>query len=137
MKVYSAGYSGRSYEELVETLESHGVERVADVRSLPSSRREEFSKENLEDSLPRNGIDYRHIPELGGYRDDYRAYAETPEFREALSRLETLARDAPTCFLCLERDPADCHRRHVADALRLDGWTVIHLVEEGQGQATL
>src|SRR5688500_10010098 len=101
MIVYTIGHSTRSLDELIALLREHGIERLADSRRYPGSRRyPHFSREALEGSLPEHGIDYVHVPELGGRRkpaagspntalrnEQFRAYADhmaTGEFRAAV-----------------------------------------------------
>lgn len=88
MKIYTIGHSTRPLEELVALLREHGVERLAG--RYPCSRRyPHFSRDALEVSLPEHGIDYVHVPELGGRRkpaagspntalrnEQFRAYAD-------------------------------------------------------------
>src|SRR4029077_3259161 len=67
--VLTIGHSTRSLDELVELLKLHGVERLVDVRAAPGSRRmPHFSRGSLELTLPERGIEYAHMPELGGRR---------------------------------------------------------------------
>ena len=50
-------------------LKRHGVGRLADVRTLPGSRRlPHFAKAVLEAELPQRGVAYLHLPGLGGLR---------------------------------------------------------------------
>lgn len=117
---------------------------VADVRAFPSSRRHpQFNRGALEQWLPEAGIDYLHLPELGGRRDPapnspnagwrergFRAYADymaSDSFRDALQRLETLARAHPTAVMCAEALWWRCHRRLISDAMVVRGWDVRHL----------
>ena len=45
------------------------MQLLVDVRTVPASRRmPHFAKAALERSLPERGIDYLHMPELGGLR---------------------------------------------------------------------
>jgi uncharacterized protein (DUF488 family) len=70
---------------------------------------------------------------LGGLRaGGYARWMGTPEFAAGLARLEDLARERPTAFMCAERDPARCHRRYIAAALRDRGWDVLHLIDVGE-----
>jgi uncharacterized protein (DUF488 family) len=41
-----------------------------------------------------------------------------------------MAAQAPTAFVCAERLPWKCHRRHIAQALAARGWDVRHIIEE-------
>ena len=53
-------------------------------------------------------------------------------FAAGLTRLETLAADRPTAFMCAERDLRQCHRRFIAQALLSRGWQVQHLIAPGE-----
>src|SRR5437870_7318467 len=69
MTVWTIGHSTRALEELVELLRAHGVDTVADVRTVPRSRRHpQFGKTALTESLPQAAIAYTHMPGLGGLR---------------------------------------------------------------------
>jgi uncharacterized protein (DUF488 family) len=149
--VYTVGHSTRSIDELVSLLSEAGVTRVADVRAFPMSRRHpQFNKEALAISLAAAGIDYHHMPALGGRRHTkkgtasrnglwkvdafrhYADYAETPAFAAALDTLEALARARPTAYMCAEAVWWQCHRRLITDYMLVRGWTVIHLLAPGQ-----
>jgi uncharacterized protein (DUF488 family) len=151
--IYTIGHSTRSIEELIAILSEAGVTRVADVRAFPRSRRHpQFNTDALSVSLPAAGIEYRHLPSLGGRRGarkgapsrnglwkveafrNYADYAETGAFREAIGELEALARERPTAFMCAEAVWWQCHRRIVADYMLARGWTVVHLLAPGQQQ---
>ena len=128
---------------LVATLREAGVQRLVDVREFPSSRRRGFSKTALAAALDAAGIEYVHARALGNpkpNRDLWRA-GRRPEaqrrYREhlasdglaALIELGESLGETTTCLLCLEDDPADCHRTLVAEALeaRLGELDVVHL----------
>jgi len=151
---YTIGHSTRSIDELIAILDDSGVACVADVRAFPMSRRHpQFNRETLAASLSAAGIDYRHMPELGGRRAakkgtasrnglwkvdafrNYADYAETPAFGAAIDALERLARERPTAVMCAEALWWQCHRRLVADYLIARGWTVTHLLARGEQQA--
>ena len=118
-------------EELRETLVAAGVERVCDVRALPRSRRRGFSRRALQDLLADEGITYEHWGELGNpaeLREVFRSGAleeGRAAFRARLRDGYTWAVDAlagalaerPTAVLCLEDDPAHCHRGVILEEL--------------------
>ncbi len=154
MIVYTIGHSTRTIDELLAILTEAGVTRVVDVRRFPMSRRHpHFNREALEQSLAAAGIDYRHMPALGGRRQGhgdgrsrnglwkveafrhYADYAETPAFAAAIAELEALAGERPTAFMCAEAVWWQCHRRLITDYLLARGWTVTHLLGPGQRQA--
>jgi uncharacterized protein (DUF488 family) len=143
--IFSIGHSTRGIEEFVALLCSAGVQRLADIRTVPRSRRNpQFNREALPGSLGAAGIDYRHFPELGGLRhprpdsrntawqnDSFRGYADymaTTAFVEALGALTEWAASAPTAMMCAEAVWWRCHRRLVADALIVRGIEVRHIV---------
>ena len=67
--IYTIGHSTRSLAEFLDVLQSFGIKILADIRSLPGSRKfPQFNKENLEISLKEAGIQYIHLADLGGRR---------------------------------------------------------------------
>lgn len=132
-RVYSVGHSTRRLEDFLWLLAAWRVRRLVDVRRFPVSRRHpHFKREALESACARNAIDYVWMGDaLGGFRDGgYEPHMATPEFQDAIARLEELARDRATAFLCAEKEPARCHRRFIAQALERRGWHVGHILEE-------
>jgi len=108
MPVFTIGHSTRTLEELVAQLEAHGVVRLADIRTVPRSRRHpQFGIDVLARALPEAGIAYRHFPRLGGLRRPrpdstnaawrhpgfcgYADYMQTPAFDRALGELLAFA----------------------------------------------
>ena len=131
--IYTIGYEKLLPPELVAELEAAGVTRVVDVRYRPQSRRPGMSKTRLGQLLGDHGIAYEHRRELGTPADlrwlfhagriqeaaaAYRAHVEehSPHALDAL--VAELEHGPPTALLCLEADPAGCHRRVITDALR-------------------
>jgi uncharacterized protein (DUF488 family) len=142
--IYTVGHSTRSLEELLDVLREPGVHALVDVRRAPGSRRHpQFAAAALAESLPAEGISYTHEPDLGGFRRPradspnrgwtqtaFAGYADhmaTREFRAALARVELLARERVACVMCAEAQWWRCHRRLIADALVVRGWSVLHL----------
>ncbi|MGZ6644323.1 MAG: DUF488 domain-containing protein [Solirubrobacteraceae bacterium] len=131
-RLWTIGYERLLPEALVAELRAAGVRRVLDVRFRPQSRRPGMSKTRLGALLGEHGIAYETRRGLGtppDLRFLYRAgrLAEaTDGFRRHLDaaagdELDALAAELPagppTALLCLEADPAHCHRRVVAEAL--------------------
>lgn len=147
MKVYTIGHSTRELDELVALLRENGIERLADIRRYPGSRRyPHFSRDSLAAALPQAGIEYVHVPRLGGRRkpredspntawrnEQFRAYADhmsSDEFREAVDAL--LASDRLTAVMCAEAVPWRCHRNLLSDELVRRGIEVVHILGAGQ-----
>ena len=135
-------------------LQSAGVGRLIDVRRHPgSTRNPHLSKKELERDLPERGVVYEWWgEELGGRRkprpdsrhaewrnDAFRGYADymdTPEFADALARIQrAAAADPPVAVMCAETLWWRCHRRLIADAFARAGGSVVHLLDVGKTQA--
>ena len=147
-EIWTIGHSNRPAADLLAILDEHGIRAVADVRRFPVSRRfPQHGRARLEAALAEAGIAYTFLgQELGGRLEPtvpversrnaalrepaFRAYADalgSADVQAGLARLETLARERRTAFLCAERDWRGCHRRIVSDALAARGWSVVHL----------
>ena len=143
-EILTVGHSTRPPGELERLLRGHGVELVVDVRAHPGSRRmPHFGHEPLGRSLAAAGIEYRHVAELGGRRrpapespnggwtnDQFRGYADqmaSAEFDRGLAWLEDAAMRRRACVMCAEAPWWRCHRRLLADALVVRGWSVSHV----------
>ncbi len=139
------GHSTRSADELVELLREHGVDLLADVRTVPRSRRNpQFNRDTLPQTLAPAGIEYRHFKDLGGLRKPradsvngawrnasfrgYADYMQSAEFEEALDRLRALFADHRVAIMCAEAVPWRCHRSLIADVLTARGVTVEDVV---------
>ena len=118
--------------EFLAALKAAGVQLVIDVRALPLSRRPGFSKSPLRAALDEAGIDYIHLKALGtpaegrsaaraGKAEELkRIYAGQLDLPEAIVQAEQmreLASDKPSALLCYEREPAQCHRSLLLDAV--------------------
>ncbi len=130
--IYTIGYEGRSFEAYVNQLLKHDVRLLCDVRKNPLSRKFGFSKGVLSRLLPKLGIEYLHIPDLGirsdmrqelnsaeDYARLFRAYRKTlPEKEESLQLLERLLEGHQRIALtCYEKEHHSCHRHCVSDYL--------------------
>ena len=141
MKLFTIGYEGTTVPDFIAALEKAGVQRVIDVRALPLSRRPGFSKSPLKAALQEAGIEYVHLKALGTpsdgraaaragrHADLKRIYAgqlELPEAMAQSAQMLDLARDKPSALLCMEREPAHCHRTLLLSAVAPDA-EVVHL----------
>ena len=147
--IWTIGHSNRDGAAFVELLTTHGIELVADVRRFPGSRRwPQFNADALTEALSRAGLGYRHFAELGGRRsrppgrspntawrvESFNAYADhmaSPEFAAGYAALVDEAARRRTAVMCSEAVPWRCHRRLIADALIVGGWTVQDILGPG------
>ncbi|HWQ86628.1 DUF488 domain-containing protein [Brevundimonas sp.] len=143
MKLFTIGYEGEPQAAVIERLRAAGVEVVADVRAVASSRRAGFSKTLLGNSLHEAGIDYVHLRPLGTpkagrdaarkgrigeMRDIFAEHMQEPPSQLAFEQLRELARTKKTALLCFEADHAGCHRAALAERLQAeDGFEVVNL----------
>jgi uncharacterized protein (DUF488 family) len=151
--LYTIGHSTRTIEELIEALTAHQIQTLVDIRSIPMSRRlPHFNRESLEKTLPKAGIRYVWLKELGGRRkkirddsphvalrnDSFRNYADymlTAEFRSGVNQLLEFADKSRTACMCAERVYFRCHRMMVSDWLVANGHEVLHIDAAGPVRA--
>ena len=143
--VLTLGHSNRDWQAFRELLAAHGVERLADVRRFPRSRRHpQFNREVLAARLAECGIAYDHHAELGGHRrprpdspnqgwphEGFRGYADymqTAAFERAVSELAAAAGKARLAVMCAEALPRRCHRWLLSNALAVRGLPVTHVL---------
>ena len=152
MRIRTIGHSTRSIDDFISLLEENGIKLLADVRSLPGSKRyPQFNKKALAESLNAHGIRYEHFPELGGRRKpkpdsrntawrnaSFRAYAdhmETEEFQKGIERLLVLAHEVgPAAVICAEAVWWRCHRSLISDYLKARGIEAVHILDANKTQ---
>ena len=148
-EIWTVGHSTRTLDEFTGLLRSFGIDMLIDIRRFPGSRKyPHFSKDQLEASLPENGIEYLHLEELGGRRKvskdsgnsawrlasfrGYADYMETKPFKEAAEILQKQAKKKKVAFMCAEAVWWSCHRSLVSDYLKVRGWQVNHIMGKGK-----
>ena len=143
--IFTIGYEGRSFEELVDLLKGHDIKVVLDVRHDVEFVKPEFSMEVLKRQLQMQGIRYIHVKELGIPKLIREPYIEGKFSYECFRQWylwwieksrdiwEKQLRDAKRIgritLLCLERFPKPkgsqkhyCHRHILADYLIEQGF---------------
>ena len=147
--IWTIGHSTRPINEFTDLLLTYNIGLLVDVRTIPRSRHNpQFNADTLAHSLREAGLQYRHLPELGGLRKPkkdsvndgwrnasfrgYADYMQTMEFLNALDELMVTGRLRPTAFMCAEAVPWRCHRSLIADALTCRGWNVRHITSSAQ-----
>lgn len=143
MELFTIGYEGLSFEKYVNLLICHDVRLLCDVRRNPLSRKFGFSKGSLSHLLPKLGIEYIHIPELGvasesrnsletesDYEQLFEAYKKSLiQKKGSLEKLNVLldqhTRIALTCF---EKQHDSCHRHCISEYIEdARGIKAVHL----------
>ena len=142
--IFTIGHSTRELQPFIDLLVENGIALVADVRTIPRSRRNpQFNIETLPEHLREAGIQYRHVRDLGGLRHSrsdsinegwrnasfrgFADYMQTDAFRTALQALIDLAGQTRIALMCAEAVPWRCHRSLIADALEIRHIHVEHI----------
>lgn len=142
--LFTIGHSTRSLDEVESLLRAFDVAIVADVRTVPRSRRNpQFNADTLPAALAERGLRYVYLQRLGGLRRarpdsrntawrnaSFRGYADymlTPEFDAGLAELRGLVAEGRVAVMCAEAVPWRCHRSLIADALAVRGASVEHI----------
>ena len=145
--IFTLGHSTLPIARFVAVLQAYGIERLADIRTIPRSRHNpQFNDTALANSLKAQHLDYVHIKALGGLRharkdspntgwrnEGFRGFADymqTEEFRDALAALIRMSRRRRVGIMCAEAVPWRCHRSLVADALSVRGVPVVEILSE-------
>src|SRR5690606_26797728 len=125
--IFTVGHSTLPIERFLSLLQTYGITRLADIRTVPRSRRNpQFNADALAASLAAAGIEYLPMPTLGGLRhprrdspntgwrnESFRGYADymqTEAFTSAVEELVRIGQAAPTAIMCAEAVPWRCHR---------------------------
>jgi len=107
-------------------------------RTIPRSRHNpQFNLDSLPASLAAAGINYSHMPGLGGLRHahvdspntgwhnasfrGYADYMQSADFAENVDELVELAHSQRCALMCAEAVPWRCHRSMIGDALLVRG----------------
>lgn len=131
-RLFTMGYEGREIDEFIERLKQYGITCLIDVRDLPLSRKEGFSKSALQERLQRERIEYVHMKALGcpppirnqvksdsDYEAFFKAYSRyLSENMDVIAGLRRYLSDGNVCLMCYERSHEECHRSIVASSIR-------------------
>ena len=145
-RILTIGHSNHSFDDFAALLHEQRVAVVADVRSVPYSRRHpQFNRRAIENSLAGRDIRYVFLgaelgartPDASCYDDDGRVsflrLAKTDAFRRGIERVLETAASSRLALLCAERDPVNCHRTMlVAPALAESGVAIVHILADGR-----
>jgi uncharacterized protein (DUF488 family) len=138
------GYESASINDFIATLLAARISKLIDVREIPISRRKGFAKNALSVAVEKVGVAYFHLGGLGDPKEGreaartadiqtflriFSAHLRTPEAQTDLARAVELTVSGGVCLMCYERNPRECHRQLVADAIsdRIPDLSVRHL----------
>jgi len=141
-EIATIGYENATQGDVIAALKADGVKLVIDIREAPISRKAGFSKRVFAASLDEAGISYLHVRALGTpkagrdaarrgdkatFHDIFGRHFASDEAQSALLDVMREAQRRPSCLLCYEENPAQCHRSIVADAMAQQGFAIRHL----------
>jgi len=131
--LFTIGYEGVSLETYLRQLITNGVSLLVDVRKNAFSMKYGFSKATLQKSCEGLGIKYEHVPSLGivsqlrkelKNQEDYDMLFDLYErttlrdnWQSVLYVRHLIDKYKRVCLTCYEKDPRQCHRSRVAQAL--------------------
>lgn len=132
-QLFTIGYEGVSLEQYINKLILEDVHVLCDVRKNAYSQKYGFSKSQLQKACEGVGITYIHVPNLGidsekrqtlytqaDYDKLFAEYEMTTlkTNKQALSYvIDVLRRNKRIALTCFEKDPKQCHRNRVANAI--------------------
>jgi uncharacterized protein (DUF488 family) len=134
-QVFTIGYEQATQAAVIAALHEACVEVLVDIRYLPLSRRAGFSKTALRVAVEEAGMAYHHLRDLGtppegraaarrgdhaGLARSYAGQLELPQALKQMAQLRAMAEANRVCLLCYERNPAECHRSLLSEALLAD-----------------
>ena len=142
MKLYTIGHSNHTQEELLNLLEAHGINYVADVRSIPASNHNpQFNQEVISIFLQEHHIGYQFLGrELGARRVDcinadgqvdFEQAIHTSLFQQGIDGIMQHLDNNKIALMCSEADPLECHRfALVARYFHEHGVEVFHILKD-------
>ena len=144
MKLYTIGFTQKNAETFFGLLRQNHVARLVDIRLNPDGQLSGFAKrEDLPFFLSRlaDGCVYERILELAPTKEVLSAYRATRDWAHYAQQFKALLdernvpaildREAferlPSCLLCSEPTPKQCHRRLVAERLAAS-WPDVEII---------
>ena len=142
MKIYTIGHSNHTQEEFLNLLVTHGINYVADVRSIPASNHNpQFNQDVLSAFLLKNGVAYQFYgKELGARRMDsinadrqvdFEIAVRTPLFLQGVDEIMQKLANHHVVMMCSEANPLECHRfALIARYFHEHGVEVFHILKD-------
>jgi len=119
--VFTLGYSGKKMHEIEALVKRHEA-ILFDIRFSPYSRAPMWNQSNFQKVF---GGRYRHIKTLGNINYKSGGPIQIADFDAGVKEIKQSGR--PVILMCACKDYHTCHRRAIADRLRLLGFQVSEL----------
>ena len=141
------GYEQAVQSRVIDELKRASIDILVDVRAVAASRKPGFSKNQLAAGLDEKGIAYLHFQKLGTPKEGreaarsgnmdklfriYSKHLKNEGAQEEMDELADLMKSGKrVCILCFERNPDECHRQWIAEAIEeRTGAKVTHLAAD-------
>ncbi len=150
-EIWTIGHWTCPQRTFIGLLAAQRIDLLADVRAHPGSNRSpQFGRDSMPDWLKEAAIGYVHLDELGGRRrkqdidaiinggwenasfKNYADYTLSPAYERGIDQLAGLAIDHRVVVMCGEPMPWRCHRLLISNTLTARGWTVRHIIGDGE-----
>lgn len=141
--IYTIGFTKKSAEKFFELLKNNNVKQLVDVRISNSSQLAGFAKgKDLEYFLNQIcHIPYKHIPDfaptkelLDKWHDNAVSWSEYEHIYIGLLKERNIIRKYGvkqfdgSCFLCSEETPEQCHRRLLAEYMKMNSTEELQII---------
>ncbi|WP_455475015.1 DUF488 domain-containing protein [Bartonella sp. B30(2025)] len=137
--LFTIGYEKKSLNDYLKCLMENNIKTLCDVRKNPVSRKQGFSKTQLEKAVQSFDIKYMHIPELGIVSEKRRNLKTQQDYELLFEDYQNTTLKNNSCAIdklyqiflakkriaitCFEADVCMCHRGQIALALtQLQDW---------------
>lgn len=140
-ELFTIGYEGMNLDGFVAQLKNFAINCLIDVREIPLSRKQGFSKTALAQRLNRENIHYIHFKELGSPKPireklkvsyDYLTFFREMDTylankEESIENAYDYVVDKTCCLMCFERFAEKCHRKIVATKIKERDGNGLHI----------
>lgn len=131
--LFLTGYEKETPKDFLRKLKSKKITTVIDVREIPLSRKNGFSKQLLRKELAKHKIEYHHFPDLGsptalrrklretndylGFFKNYRKYIKNKKNLIGEVIKIVISNGESSTLLCFEKHSDLCHRSIIASEI--------------------
>jgi uncharacterized protein (DUF488 family) len=143
--IYTVGYTSFQLGDFVNVLKSFGIQAVIDVRSQPNSEHyPNYDRDNLNNVLNANGIQYRnYIREFGARQNekcyfspegilDFEKFTKSNAFLQGYNKIAKNSDKYTFALMCAEKKASTCHRSIMITRIFSDnGYDVKHILQDG------
>ena len=131
-KLFTVGYEGTDIDNFVIHLKNNAIDCLLDVREIPLSRKQGFSKASLSKRLSKERIHYVHFRELGSPKHVRNKLKEDGDYvwffkamksyladkKDVIEKAHQYVVSKTCCLMCFEHLASQCHRKVVATKIK-------------------